>query len=117
MNNSLNTKHLMTLTKLRSLRIPSALEPEALIWIGALLFLAFSNPESEFHFTIFWPSWFFDIKSPGYGLGHSISWLSRGEISRSLDSHWLGIPTVIILVHRIVTLQINKARLRRNGVK
>ncbi len=105
----------MTLPNSWSLNIPSVVEPEALVWLCALLFLGLSNPESEFHFTLFWPSWFFDIKSPGYGLGHSISWLFRGEFSRSLDSHWLGIPTVIILVHRIVSLQINRARLRRNG--
>ena len=107
----------MTLPNFRSFRIPRAVEPEALVWLGALVFLAISNPESEFHFTLFWPSLFFDIKSPGYGLGHSISWLFRGEFLRSLDSHWLGIPTVIILVYRIVSLQIQRARLRRNGVK
>ena len=106
----------MTLPEFRFPKIPQFVEPEALIWLCALVALAASNPESDFHFTLFWPSWFFDIKSPGYGLGHSISWLFRGEISRSFDSHWLGIPTVIILSYRIVTLQIKRARLRRNGV-
>ena len=107
----------MTMPELRFPKVPHFVEPEALIWLCALVALAASNPESDFHFTLFWPSWFFDIKSPGYGLGHSISWLFRGEISRSFDSHWLGIPTVIILSYRIVTLQIKRARLRRNGVK
>lgn len=107
----------MTLPIFRFLRIPRAVEPEALLWLCALVVLAASNPESDFHFTVFWPSWFFDVKSPGYGLGHSVSWLFRGEIARSLDSHWLGIPTVIILIYRIVTLQIKRARLRRNGVE
>ena len=107
----------MSLPIFRVLRIPGAVEPEALIWLCALVVLAASNPESDFHFTLFWPSWFFDIKSPGYGLGHSVSWLFRGEIARSWDSHWLGIPTVIILSYRIVTLQIKRARLRRKGVE
>ena len=107
----------MTLPKQLLPRLPRAIDAEALIWLCALVVLAASNPESDFHFTLFWPSWFFDIKSPGYGLGHSISWLFRGEIARSLDSHWLGIPTVVILVYRIVTLQVKRARLRRNGVE
>ena len=107
----------MTLPKQLLPRLPRAIDPEALIWLCALVVLAASNPESDFHFTLFWPSWFFDIKSPGYGLGHSISWLFRGEIANSWDSHWLGIPTVIILSYRIVTLQIKRARLRRNGVE
>ncbi len=107
----------MNLPNFRFLRLPGFVEPEALIWLCALVVLAAANPASDFHFTLFWPSWFWDIKSPGYGLGHSISWLFRGEIARSWDSHWLGIPAVIILSYRIVTLQIKRARLRRNGVE
>ncbi|MCA1745114.1 MAG: DUF2752 domain-containing protein [Bacteroidales bacterium] len=41
---------------------------------------------------------------PGCGLGTSISWLFRGQLSQSFASHPLGIPAVGILVHRIWTI-------------
>ena len=82
----------MTLPNSWSLNIPRVVEPEALVWLCALLFLGLSNPKSEFHFTLFWPSWFFDIKSPGYGLGHSISWLFRGEVFALIEFALAGNP-------------------------
>ena len=38
---------------------------EALMWAAGLLVLAASNPNSDFHFTLFWPQWVFGIQSPG----------------------------------------------------
>ena len=64
------------------------------MWIVALTILAIGNPESDFHFTIFWPYYVWGIKSPGYGLGHSISYLFRGDIISSFQTHILGIPAV-----------------------
>lgn len=96
---------------LRSIR--DMIDLEALIWTAGLAIVAIGNPESDIHLTLFWPQWIFDIQSPGYGLGHSIGYLFRGDMHSSLDSHWLGIPAVVILLHRIITLQIRKLRIAR----
>jgi len=77
---------------------------EEVIWVTALLFLAFQDPYSTTHLSLFWPSWFFDIQSPGYNLGHSISFLFRANISDSVQAHYLGIPTTTVLMARVITL-------------
>ena len=78
---------------------------EALFWAVGLFVVAIGNPESNTHFTLFWPQWIFGIQSPGYGLGHSIGFLFRGDLQSSWDTHWFGIPAVTTLLHRIVSLQ------------
>ena len=84
------------------------------MWAAGLLVLGASNPNSDFHFTLFWPQWVFGIQSPGYGLGHSIAYLFRGDLTSSLDSHLLGVPVVIVLTYRILSLQVRKAQAIRN---
>lgn len=86
------------------------IDAEALIWSLGLLFLAASDPVSGTHFTLFWPQWVFGIQSPGYGLGHSIGYLFRGDLLGSLDAHLLGAPVVIVLVHRIISLEVRRLR-------
>lgn len=86
---------------------------EAAIWVVALIVLALGNPESDFHFTIFWPYYVWGIKSPGFGLGHSISYLFRGDVLAAIETHILGIPAVAILVWRIATLEYRL--IKRNG--
>jgi len=39
---------------------------------------------------------------PGCGLGHSINLVFKGEIRTSIEMHPLGIPTIFILVNRII---------------
>ncbi len=85
---------------------------EALIWTGGLLIVAVGDPESERHFTLFWPQWVFGIQSPGYGLGHAIGYLVRGDLQSSLNSHLLGAPVVAILLWRIVSLQYRNLTMR-----
>jgi len=87
---------------------------EALMWAAGLLVLAASNPGSDFHFTLFWPQWVFGIQSPGHGLGHSVAYLFRGDLAGSLDSHLLGVPVVIVLTYRIISLQVRKMRVYRS---
>lgn len=77
---------------------------EAWIWICGLAILAAMDPYSDKHFTIFLPDFLFDIKSPGYGLGHSISFLFRGELRQSLEAHYLGPIAVSIIVYRVLHL-------------
>ncbi|MGQ1784325.1 MULTISPECIES: DUF2752 domain-containing protein [unclassified Saccharicrinis] len=38
---------------------------------------------------------------PGCGLGHSVGFIARGEITNSFNSHPLGILAVVILTYRI----------------
>ncbi len=87
---------------------------EAAIWVAALIVLALGNPESDFHFTIFWPYYVWGIKSPGFGLGHSISYLFRGDVISSFETHILGIPAVAIILWRITTLQFKLFKLNRS---
>ncbi len=87
---------------------------EAAIWVVGLTVLALGNPESDFHFTLFWPSYVWDIKSPGYGLGHSISYLFRGDVIASVQTHLLGIPAVAIIAWRIITLEIRLIKTKRS---
>ena len=82
------------------------IDREAAIWIVGLLVLALGNPESDFHFTIFWPHYVWGIQSPGYGLGHSISYLFRGDAISAMETHILGIPAVAIILWRVVTLEM-----------
>ena len=90
-----------SLVKSRFRRICSL---EAWIWICGLVAVGAMDPHSDKHFTIFLPDLLFDIKSPGHGLGHSISFLFRGDLYQSLESHYLGPLAVMIIVHRVLHL-------------
>lgn len=76
---------------------------EALAWLSALLYLVCIDPlQSGFsicplHLLGF--SW-----CPGCGLGHSIAWLMEGELQKSIDTHWLGIPALLAILHRTAVL-------------
>jgi hypothetical protein len=41
---------------------------------------------------------------PGCGLGHSISFLLHGDIKNSFHAHWIGVPALVIIAHRIYVL-------------
>jgi hypothetical protein len=74
---------------------------EALMWIGALIFLAVSDP-AHHHYTLCPISNLgFDF-CPGCGLGRSISYFFRLDIVASVMTHPLGIPAVILLIHRSI---------------
>ena len=78
---------------------------EAVIWIVALMALAFTNP-SDHHYTLC-PfhnlGWEF---CPGCGIGRSISYAFHLQFERSFLAHPMGIPAVAILVHRIIRVLI-----------
>ncbi len=80
---------------------------EALIWIIAIVALATMEP-TEAHVSLC-PlanlGWDF---CPGCGLGHSIAFIFRGEIIASFNAHPLGLPALIMLLYRIVTLVVNQ---------
>lgn len=76
---------------------------EAMIWIVALLLLAFTPIEGE-HYSL---CVFHNLGigfCPGCGLGHSISYLFHGDFEASIYAHPLGIPAVAILCYRIFSI-------------
>ena len=77
---------------------------ELLAWLVSLVtpFLINPNDTSHFSFCFFKNtglSW-----CPGCGLGHSIAYLYRGEWLLAIQTHWLGIVTVVLLIYRIIQL-------------
>ena len=52
---------------------------------------------------------------PGCGLGRSVGLLMHGHVRESIEMHWLGIPTFLVLSYRIITLlfsYIHQSKLR-----
>lgn len=78
---------------------------EAVIWFLALVYLAYFNPyHTGEHFSVCLLHLLGFDWCPGCGLGHSVSFLLHGDLSASWESHWLGLPALIILIHRIFIL-------------
>ena len=78
------------------------IDREAFIWFASLLYLAFNHS----HFT-FCPLKLLGIEyCPGCGLGLSIHYLFSFSIKESFNAHPLGLPALIIIFHRIYSLQI-----------
>lgn len=50
---------------------------------------------------------------PGCGLGASVAYLFRGEFLSSLQSHPLGLPAVIVIMARVITILIRNSRLTK----
>ena len=94
-----------------------AIDTEALLWAVGLLVLAAGDPSSDTHLTLFWPQWVFGIQSPGYGLGHSIGIPVQGRLgSAPWTRNLLGVPVVVALTYRIISLQVRKRR-RPSGAR
>jgi hypothetical protein len=77
---------------------------ELIFWTAALIALAFTDPAGSAHFSLCPLKAMGITWCPGCGLGHSISWLFRGNFSNSWHAHWLGIPALVIILYRIVIL-------------
>jgi hypothetical protein len=76
---------------------------EAFIWIGALWFLAVSDP-SEHHYTLCPLDNLGFHYCPGCGLGRSIGYFFRFDFESSIMAHPLGIPAVLLLLFRSVRI-------------
>jgi len=81
-----------------------AVEPEAILWVLALLALVFIDPygSNHFSFCIFRNLGF--ESCPGCGLGRAIALIYRGEPAASFEAHPLGIITFAFIVGRIIKL-------------
>jgi len=84
---------------------------EALIWIAGVAFVAFPDPAIDKS----WSRCFFEFVGiagpgglqnvcPGCGLGHAVAYLFRGEFALSVDAHLLGLPAVVVLSGRSISL-------------
>ncbi|MCP4550605.1 MAG: DUF2752 domain-containing protein [Bacteroidetes bacterium] len=80
---------------------------EAIIWIAALVLLAFSSPHEEHYSLCVFHNLGFSY-CPGCGIGHSISYFFHGEIVTSFHAHPLGIVAIGIIFFRIVQLTVFK---------
>lgn len=77
---------------------------EGFIWIAALFYFAFFVNPFETHFTICPLANAGFEHCPGCGLGNSISLLFHGNFSDSFNAHILGIPALLIIIHRIYSI-------------
>lgn len=77
---------------------------EGFIWISALFYLAFFVNPFETHFTICPLANAGFEHCPGCGLGNSISLFFHGYFVESFNAHILGIPAILIVVHRIYSI-------------
>ena len=84
---------------------------EALIWIAALIFLAFSNPAVH-HYTLCPLDNIGISYCPGCGLGRSIGYFFRLKMESSFIAHPLGIPAVFLLVYRSVKIMTKPSALK-----
>ncbi|MDP4291669.1 MAG: DUF2752 domain-containing protein [Bacteroidota bacterium] len=88
---------------------------ELVIWLTALVMLALTNP-TEHHWTLCPLSNLGFKYCPGCGLGRSISYLFRGDISASFHMHPLGIFALGIISYRIIQI-INKQYIHKPTIK
>jgi hypothetical protein len=84
---------------------------EAVIWISALIFLAFSNPAVH-HYSICPLDNLGISYCPGCGLGRSIGYFFRFDFKSSFLAHPLGIPAVFLLIFRSVKILIKPVALK-----
>ena len=77
---------------------------EGFIWIAAIIYLAFFVNPFETHFTICPLANAGFEYCPGCGLGNSISLFFHGYIKDSFNTHVLGIPAVLVILHRIYSI-------------
>jgi hypothetical protein len=83
---------------------------EALIWIGALIFLAASDPERHHNTLCPFDNLGFHY-CPGCGLGRSVGFFFRLDLESSFFSHPLGIPAVLLLLYRSIKIFIKSKTL------
>jgi hypothetical protein len=92
---------------------------ELIFWISVLVALTTATPYDHLHdpgFTLC-PLSNLGIKwCPGCGLGRSITNLLHGNVLESIKLHWLGIPALLLICARMVTLSkfYLRTRLKNN---
>ena len=83
---------------------------EAAVWVCGLTILILFNSDNDLHFTICPLANLGFEFCPGCGLGNSISYIFKGDLISSFNSHPLGIFALIIITSRIISIIINNRR-------
>ncbi|WEK19343.1 MAG: DUF2752 domain-containing protein [Candidatus Pedobacter colombiensis] len=88
------------------MKIIKGLPFELIFWITALLLLGTADvhDHSGAHFTLCPLANMGLTWCPGCGIGRSIAHLLQGNFGESFKQHWFGLPALLILCSRIVTL-------------
>ena len=71
------------------------------MWMAALAYLALMQPSVHQHFTLCAFNWVGFENCMGCGIGRSISFFLKGDITQSWQMHYFGIPATFILIFRI----------------
>lgn len=82
---------------------------EALIWLAALLFLAFSDPYHNHYSLCPFHNLGIDF-CPGCGIGRSISMLFHADVKSSFYCHPLGIPALLLIAARMARVFFRKVQ-------
>lgn len=109
---SLNAK---TMEELRQpmVRIRLLILPwtELLVWLTALLLLAFVPPDQTQQTLCVWHHLGVD-SCPGCGLGHSMSEVFKGHLKTAFLMHPLGVFAVAVIAMRILTILFQNLKIR-----
>ena len=74
---------------------------EWIVFLGGLILMATMDPFTEGHSLCLFDAVGFK-HCPGEGLGHSIAFLFRGDISSALKANFMGPIAVVVLTARII---------------
>jgi hypothetical protein len=74
---------------------------ESLIWLLALGFLFFMDPDTIMPSLCLAKLAGFS-SCPGCGIGHAMHYFMHLEISRSVSAHYLGIPATLLIGYQTV---------------
>lgn len=77
---------------------------ELLIWVAALIYLYSIDPLAEPAINFCFFHWIGIDFCPGCGIGRSIGAALHFDWQESLQLHWFGIPALLIIFYRILTL-------------
>lgn len=84
---------------------------ELVFWLVALFWLSMINPTGD-HFSLCLFHHLGITWCPGCGIGHAISFALHGDLMTSFQTHFMGIPALVIISHRILTLMGTGLHLR-----
>ena len=106
-NNETFLTNLRLIEVMNSMKVLKRVNLELVIWIAALVMLAFTNP-TEHHLTLCPLSNLGFKYCPGCGLGRSIAYLFRGNLNASFRMHPLGIFALGVIGYRIIQIINNQ---------
>ncbi|GAA4317742.1 DUF2752 domain-containing protein [Compostibacter hankyongensis] len=94
---------LPALSYLYPVKLFRKIDLELLAWTAGLICLACCNP-GRGDFTLCPLANLGFTHCPGCGLGHAIAYLLHGQWQASWESHPLGAPALLLILHRIAVL-------------